>query len=234
MFALDDVKPPHHQLDDCIDESQETDMFPLARLVQGHPQAKKRPKSIHLKPVAFVRFNMRSGKAKGVTIKALLDSGGAESLATEQYAKKLKIRKTAGKPKTWATPAGDMTTNQKCKTQFTFPELHSDRTLEWDFHVTPTLGAHGMIIGRDILEFLGIDIQFSDQTTQWDHASMPFKDQEAGLADFFVEEPEAVEDANERLKKILDAKYDKADLEAVCRDQPELNQAERDLSLIHI
>ena len=85
-----------------------------------------------------------------------------------------------------------------------------------------------MIIGRDILEFLGIDIKFSDQTVEWEFASMPFKDQDSNLTDFYVEEPEAVEEANERLKKILDAKYEAADLEEICRDQPELNRDEQD------
>ena len=83
VFALDDVKPPCQQLDDCIANSKETDIFPLVRLVQGHPQAKKCQKSVHLKPVAFVCFNMQRGKAKDATIEALLDSGGAESLVTE-------------------------------------------------------------------------------------------------------------------------------------------------------
>ena len=204
-------------------------MFPLARLIQGHPKHEsKRQKSVHRKPVAFVRFNMKRGKGKTVTIKALLDSGGAESLVTETYAKKLKLRKTAGRPKVWSTPAGEMTTSQKCKTQFTLPELHSDRTVEWDFHVTKSLGAYDMIIGRDILEFLGIDIKFSDQTVEWGFASLPFKDQDSNLTDFYVEEPEAVEEANERLKKILDAKYEAADLEEICRDQPELSRDEQD------
>ena len=108
-------------------------------------QNTKRQKSVHYKPVAFVRFNARRGKGKTVTIKALLDSGGAESLVTETYAKKLKLRKTAT-PKNWSTVAGDLTTSHKCKTQFTLPELHSDRVVEWDFHVTKQLGAHDMII----------------------------------------------------------------------------------------
>ena len=55
-----------------------------------------------------------------------------------------------------------------------------------------------------------------------------FKDQDSNLTDFYVEEPEAVEEANERLKKILDAKYEAADLEEICRDQPELSRDEQD------
>jgi len=38
-----------------------------------------------------------------------------------------------------------------------------------------------MIIGRDILRFLKIDIQFSDETIKWDGAEMPFKDEDASI-----------------------------------------------------
>ena len=70
-----------------------------------------------------------------------------------------------------------------------------------------------MIIGRDMLEFLKIDIKFSDMTIEWDYKSIPFKDQESTLTDFCVKEPDAVEEANDRLKRILDVKCKKADLE---------------------
>lgn len=73
-----------------------------------------------------------------------------------------------------------------------------------------------MIVGRDILKFLGIDINFSDQTVEWDFQSVPFKDQESSPTDFFIEEPKAVEDANKRLRKILDAKCKKTDPEKIC------------------
>ena len=92
MFAIDDIDA-YSSLDKCINATKKPDMFPIASLIRGHPQYKaKRQKSVHLKPVAFVRFNTKRGKGKTVTIKALLDSGGAESLVTETYAKKLKIR----------------------------------------------------------------------------------------------------------------------------------------------
>ena len=69
-----------------------------------------------------------------------------------------------------------MNTTQKVKAQFTLPELHSDRLIEWELHVPKQLGKHDMIIGRDILQFLQIDLKFSDNTFEWDNAEMPFKD----------------------------------------------------------
>jgi len=72
-----------------------------------------------------------------------------------------------------------MRTNQKVKAQFTMPELHEDRLIEWNLHVTKALGKYDMIIGRDILQSLKIDLRFSDNVVEWDANELPFKDGEA-------------------------------------------------------
>ena len=64
---------------------------------------------------------------------------------------------------------------------------------------------------------------FSSNTVEWHQATVPFKDTDTLKNEVFhVEEPEAIQDAHSRLKKILDAKYEPADLDAVCKDQHEL------------
>ena len=121
-----------------------------------------------------------------------------------------------------------MVTNQKVKTQFTLPELQDSKLIEWDWHVVENLGAHDAIIGRDIMEFLGIDIRFSDQTVEWDGASMPFKEGDSTMQDaYHVPDPGILEDASTRLKKILDAKYEAADLEQLCGEQDQLSPEEQ-------
>ena len=123
-------------------------MMSIASLIRGQSKpAKKRQKTAHMKPVVFVRFNTRRGKAKPVTITALLDSGGAESVITEKLTGKLKVKSSNNKPKVWSTPAGEVTTTKRAKSQFTIPELQEDRLIEWDFHVTKSLGAYDMILG---------------------------------------------------------------------------------------
>ena len=101
-----------------------------------------------------------------MTIKALLalDGGGSESLVTEKFVKKLRLKKSSNSNTVWTAPGGEMRTNQKVKAQFTMPELHEDRLIEWNLHVTKALGKCDMIIGRDILQFLKIDLRFSDNT----------------------------------------------------------------------
>ena len=49
-----------------------------------------------------------------------------------------------------------------------------NKMIEWSLHITKDLGTHDMIIGPDILELLGVNMHFSDQTVQWGTKCMPF------------------------------------------------------------
>ena len=53
-----------------------------------------------LRPITFIRFNTRLGKAKPVTIKALLDSGASGSLIARKHTEKLRV-KTRGSATVW-------------------------------------------------------------------------------------------------------------------------------------
>ena len=229
MFGDDKDLPSYTSLDECINDSMKDELMPIHQLIQSQSHRQfKRPKAVHRRPIAYIRFNASRGKPKPVTIRALLDSGGAESLVTSKVAKNLRIKTSNNKPKTWSTPAGELTTRAKVKSQFTIPELQERKMIEWDFHVTESLGAYDMIIGRDIMEFLGIDIRFSDMTIKWDHYDMPFKDIDSDfLQSYHIREDELMSQESERISKILDAKYEKADLTEVCRAQAHLDEDER-------
>ena len=93
------------------------DYYSVAQLVRS-PNNPKRPRidpdvDLDLRPIAFVRFNARRGKMKPITIKALLDSGAAESLVDAKFTKKLNVKTTKSGNAKWSTPAGSLTTNQR-------------------------------------------------------------------------------------------------------------------------
>ena len=94
-------------------------------------------------------------------------------------------------------------------------------------HVTDTIGAYDMIIGCDMLEFLKIDIRFSDSKVNWDGKEMPFKDRDATEQQAcHRSDGDPVEDTVDRVKKILDAKCTKADIKQICQEQAELDKSQ--------
>jgi len=125
-----------------------------------------------------------------------------------------------------------MSTNQTVKGQFTMPELHDDRLIEWNLHVAKSLGSYDMIIGRDLLQFLEIDIRFSDEMVEWDGVEMPFKDGDAMPRDaYHISDSPEIEDAVDRVRRILDAKYEAADLQEVVNGLQDLTTEQREALL---
>lgn len=128
-----------------------------------------------------------------------------------------------------------MQTTTKCQAQFTIPELHDNRLIEWNLHIAKDLGAYDMIIGRDMLKDLGIDIRFSNNTVEWDNSEIPIKDPDVELQEsYHINDTDIAEDAVDRIKQILDTKYEAADLPAITREADHLSpeQQERLLQLL--
>ena len=111
---------------------------------------------------------------------------------------------------------------------FSLPEFFEDRLIEWNVHLTEKLGHYDMIIGRDLLTELGVDINFSTSTCSWDNSVIPMREPTVPIEQsFIVEESGPVKQATSRLKKILDAKYVPADIPKLVGKQDDLNSKQK-------
>ena len=130
--------------------------------------SKKKPKHKHFSPIIFVKLVIPAGKkgrqSKTRLVKALVDSGASESFLSKANADKLQVKKNK-KERQWSTSAGILTTNTKIVTSFSFPELHANKLINQSLHVVDlNIDRYDMIIGRDLIISLGIDIHGVDMT----------------------------------------------------------------------
>ena len=69
----------------------------------------------------------------------------------------------------WETQAGNITTNTKVNEDFTLPELSTTNLMTWKFHVDESAkGRYGIILGRDLLTELRLNIKISKHVIEAD------------------------------------------------------------------
>ena len=93
-----------------------------------------------------------------------------------------------------------------------------------------------MIIGRDLLKALSMQLDFEKGVTVWDGISVPMRDfrdegksNEYNLIYTDIPESEAVNSLNERTNRILDAKYEKANIEEYVQECTDLDDLQKHL-----
>jgi hypothetical protein len=122
--------------------------------------------------LAWIFFKKDSNKGKHFKrLRALFESGCAATLVNHTFLNALK-KKSALNTK-WSTKAGTFTLKAKCKCMFSFPE---NRDIIWDVYVDTTSSEdsrYNMIVGRDLMYSIGLDLRFSDSTMVWDNATVP-------------------------------------------------------------
>ena len=179
-------------------------------------KSNKKLKHVHLIPIIFVKLVIPVGKKdiqyKTRLVKALVESGASESILTKAKADKLPVKNT-NQERQWSTTAGVLTTNTKTPTSFSFPELHANKLINQPLHVVDlNIDRYDMIIGRDLISSLGIDIHGADMTIHWDDAAIPWRNIDSTTNDVFVlsQYNAPLKSETKKTKHILDAKYTKA------------------------
>ena len=102
---------------------------------------------------------------------------------------------------------------------FKLAELNPTAEIKCEFHVTSTLGRYGMIIGRDLLKTMGLIIYFENKLIIWENYHTNMKPTSGSVQNSYsINDPKGVNKlvglmAKDNYKKILDAKYEKANIE---------------------
>ena len=161
-------------------------------------------------------------------INILLDSGASQSIVNYEIVKRLELINV--EPTSWTTVAGNFSTTKQTTIVFSLPALHEKRTIETLVHVTPNLGNYDMILGRDLLQELGIILNFQNATIQWEHAICPMKSTDKKTnynIQAAIEDSKSLKDATSRMKQILEAKYEPADIKEVVNSCKNLQSTEK-------
>ena len=207
-------------LDSCLNENYSLENYTYSTRSRVVGQTRKRVKvERELVPCVFAHLRSTLGKERRTVLRVLLDSGASSSIIAKSHASKLRTKKSPSVE--WTTAAGSFTTNSKVKIDFQLPELSTSADIQCTVNVhNGSLGTYDMILGRDMLKELGIDTCFSDQTIKWPRVNgeIPMKPADGNEeTSFFVNDPSDVTAETERMSKILEAKYSKADLGEIVR-----------------
>ena len=161
-------------------------------------------------------------------LSVLLDSGASKSLVSQSSLPDWVNTTKLSNPTSWTTAAGQLSTTKEARVNFVLPEFDDQRTINIDAHVTTSNMSYSMILGRDVLSQLGIKLDFQNQAIEWEHYNVPFKPRgEPLLQHIHIQEPKATMEATKRIKAILDAKYEPANLQQVVRDCVHLSESEQ-------
>jgi hypothetical protein len=79
------------------------------------------------------------------------------------------------------------TTHRKCEIIFTLTALHKHRQITWNCYVDESNAksiSYDLIIGRDLMHEIGIDICFSAAEVRWDNASIPMQPVDKSTKEF--------------------------------------------------
>jgi hypothetical protein len=218
-----DIDESHHV--EAMEDIMVSECYNLSDLRQ--PPTKK-TKTQHFAPITTAILGMHVGKSSIHKLRVLFDSGSSGSIIVAKFVKNLHIENDTKTE--WLTQGGTFHTSSKCTTNFLLNEFYESKIIEWILHVNKTFGPHqyDMIIGHDLMSQLEIILDFDGQTMMWDESTIKMKeykdllDINSPINEFYwheeIYESQALIDASSRLKKILDAKYEPADLDKIARN----------------
>ena len=125
--------------------------------------------------------------------------------------------------------AGNFSTNARGTLKLRLPELNPSAELKIVCHVTNRQSNYKIILGQDVLNELGIVLDFKRRVILWNESEAQMKPLEStSKTHFSISDSTRVSSETERIKRILDAKYEKANLSKIVREAIHLKTCEQD------
>jgi hypothetical protein len=118
--------------------------------------------------------------------------------------------------------------------EFSLTELQANRKIEKSFHVVDIgLKNYDMIIGRNLITSLQLDIKGSDLSIKWDDAAIPWRNIDSTVDNIYLaEDPQSYQPVEQEMQRTTDipgAKYKKANLEEIATIADHLTNSEQTL-----
>ena len=171
-------------------------------------------------------------------VKILLDSGSSGSIIAKRHVKHLNCVNTGNQQ--WTTKAGSFKTSRKALVSFVLSELQADKVITWEFHVDEEQTTHyDLLIGRDLLNEVGIDLLFSSKSISWEGHTTAMKDPlefKEKTLDFLTHKCFAQDQVEEDfIQRMTEQKYSPANLQEEVSKCLNLTADEQDqlLQLLH-
>lgn len=200
----------------------------LRSVLRSHPHPTKKIKQSQVSPVLLGLLQDPENKSNAQKVKILFDSGASMSIVNDNLIP-LQWRTRQQQTTVWTTVAGKFETSTVAVVSFKIPTLHETKIIQSSMHVAPQMSKYDIIIGRDLLQDLGIMLNFKDQTIQWEHGTVPMPSNDSPTMDLINinSESQPVIEATNRVKAIIEAKYEKANLPEIVKLCSHLNQNEQ-------
>ena len=119
----------------------------------------------------------------------------------------------------------------KSNIEFSLPELNNSKVITWTCYVDKSdeIG-YDMIIGQDLMREIGISLDFKNALITWDDlkSDMRFNHMKENHTIISQsEEPKTTQEMTARVTRILDSKYEKANLEQISKNASHLSLNEQ-------
>lgn len=199
------------------------------------PKKKSKIEDLSTITIGYIKDKHPDRKDENRRFRVLFDSGCSATLINKRFVKHWK--KTELKPIKWSTKAGSFKTKRRCDIEFTLPAFHEHRKISCMAYVDESHHEscnYDMIIGRDIMHSLGINLLFDTAEITWDNAKVHMQPPEVLSGDWvetleqellFAHDPDTTD--AERIQDIIESKYTPADLTKIVEECTHLDRAEQ-------